>query len=253
MLVPLPVHWPSDGVGVQYSKGSDPAQPWAAGISTLLALAPLDTSDVAVVTASGGSALLKEFRLHKFLLSARSSYFHRKLQAARIDNASGKPKVVKYVRLSNSVDVRAFEIAIKHLYLGEVHEILSQDVLENIERLTRHLDLPDLWDSILVASDPKQRRQKRSEAVEKAQCDLDDWFKEFVLGRKVVAHGLEKVRIGQENDSFADVLLQTDEDGNVDHSVTNGVPKDRKIVVYPVHKGTPSLHITVGQCLTAVL
>jgi len=218
---------------LQYSKSFDPLQPWAAGVSSLLARVPLDSTDVTVIAFNGGSAEFTEFRLHKFLLSARSLYFRRKLEAVGNTGDPDKDgrKIVRNVRLANSVDARAFETAVKFMYLGEVVDSGHEDVMANVERLSRHLEMPELWEMV-VETDQKKQRQKRTDAVEKALEDMDSWFKEFVLAKKICVDSPEeakKVKVQQSNESFADVLLQAEE--------TDDGQTKPKTVLYPVHKG----------------
>lgn len=125
-------------------------------------------------------------------------------------------------------------------------EQVPQDVLQGIEKLSRHLEIPDLWELILVAGDPKVRRHKRSESVKQAQDDLDKWFRKFVLGRKVelgTAENTEDIRVDRHNEMFADVLLRADEyendenEGEEANSTTIGRPRSvKRFVIYPVHK-----------------
>jgi ankyrin repeat/BTB/POZ domain-containing protein 1 len=221
-----------------YSKSSDPLQPWAAGISSLLARAPLDSTDVTVHALNAGSVGLNEFRLHKFLLAARSPYFRRKFQDARAAGGE-RHKIVRNIRMASTVDARALEVAIKFMYLGEVADTNNADVAMGIERLSRHLEIPELWEMVMAAGDRKKRRQMRTSSVEKAQDDLDNYFQEFVLGKKIIVdspQAAEKVRVEQSNESFADVLLQAEDDPPLENGDT---PENsqRRTVLYPVHKG----------------
>lgn len=187
-----------------------------------------------ILVASHVSSTVKEFRLHKFLLAARSPYFQRKLQQQT------------RIRLANSFDARAFEVAVRYMYLGEVMETVPQDVLQGIERLSRHLEIPDLWELVLVAGDPRVRRQKRSENVKQAQDNLENWFQKFVLSRKIElnpAEKVENVRVDRHNEMFADVLLQVDEFESEEigeeetDPLANGRPGElKRTVIYPVHK-----------------
>lgn len=187
-----------------------------------------------ILATSHASSTVKEFRLHKFLLAARSPYFQRKLQKQTI------------IRLANSSDARAFEIAVRYMYLGEVMETVPQDVLQGIERLSRHLEIHDLWDLVLVAGDPRVRRQKRSESVKQAQNNLEDWFQKFVLGHKIELKPTEKVndiRVERHNEMFADILLQADEfeSEEMERDETDLLANGRtgslkRTVIYPVHK-----------------
>lgn len=187
-----------------------------------------------ILVTSHASSTIKEFRLHKFLLAARSPYFRRKLQQQA------------KIRLANSFDARAFEVAIRFMYLGEVMEALPEDVLQGIEKLSRHLEIPDLWELVLVAGDPRVRRQKRSEANKQAQDDLEEWFQKFVLGHKIEVKPTEKVedvRVDRHNEVFADVLLQADEfesedveDGEADSPASGRSGTLKRTIIYPVHK-----------------
>lgn len=223
-----------------FSKSIDEKQPFASHLSSLLTLTPLDTSDVTISTTYHSEALpnsretptyTKEFHLHKFILCARSQYFRRKLFPLE-----GK-KSPRSLRLPTSIDSRAFESTVRFLYLGEITELFSPEVLLNIEKISTHLDLPSLWEFALASHDPKQRRLKRMDEVDKAQEDLDTWFHEFVLGKaiRVPLEKADEFHIEFASDTFADVVLRADED-----------PEDRpskaekhwkpQAVYYPVHK-----------------
>ncbi|KAH0614003.1 uncharacterized protein H6S33_005889 [Morchella sextelata] len=214
-----------------YSKSLDPAQPWAAGITSLLYRPEIDVTDVTILATSSSSAVIKEFKLHKFLLAARSPYFQRKLQQQT------------KIRLANSFDARAFDIAVRYMYLGEVMESAPQDVLLGVEKLSRHLEIPEMWELVLVAGDPRVRRQKRSESVKQAQDNLDEWFKKFVIGQKIELGPGEKpgdVRVDKHNEMFADILLQADEfesSENEEDEANADAPRIlKRSVIYLVHK-----------------
>ncbi|KAF8472625.1 hypothetical protein BDZ91DRAFT_715455 [Kalaharituber pfeilii] len=224
-----------------FSKSIDEKQPFASHLSSLLNLSPLDTSDVTVTTTYHSPPLpnstetptyTKEFHLHRFLLCARSKYFRRKLLPQEESKKSPRS-----LRLPSSIDSAAFDSTVRFLYLGEITELFSSEVTINIERISAHLDLPSLWDFALASGDPKQRRLKRMDEVDKAQEDLDAWFNEFVVG-KVVRLDIEdahKFHMEQANDSFADVVLRADED--VDDRPVNASPDWKpQAVFYPVHK-----------------
>lgn len=232
----------------------------------MLARTPLDSTDVTVIAFDGAGSWSRpsEFRLHKFLLAARSPYFRRKLKAHANRDAPGT--AVRAVRLADSVDARAFETAVKFMYLSEVFEPGRADhVLVGLERLSRLLEMPQLWDAVVVESEnQKKRRQQRAEAVEKAQDDLDRWFRESVLAKKICLGSVEEaqqVRVEQDNEFFADVLLMAEGDGDEDdgdggdggnhgggcdgddaEAIAKAKAKAEaeskaKVVLYPVHKG----------------
>lgn len=153
---------------------------------------------------------VQDFRLHKFILSARSPYFHRKFEKAhKLSEAKSAPELLNHVKLSSSVDSRAFETALQFLYLCDVTEVRSEEVFKNLAKLSSHMEHPEILEQVL-ADDSKQRRQKHREAVEAAQIQFDEFFDREVISRKiVVAQGveLETMRIPQNNPSFADVSI----------------------------------------------
>ena len=150
------------------------------------------------------------------------------------DPSKKSPRVL---HLPSTIDSRAFESTIRFLYLGANTEIFSPQVTENIQRISMHLDLPSLWEYILVSRDPKQRRLQRMDEVDKAQEDLDSWFHESVLGAavKLDLDKIDTFRMEQINSTFADLILRADED-------ESNIPPDAppgwkpKAVFYPVHK-----------------
>ncbi|PWW73680.1 hypothetical protein C7212DRAFT_365777 [Tuber magnatum] len=168
-----------------YSKTIDPAQPWAAHITSLLSREPLDTTDI-VITATTTVGLQMAFHLHRFMLSARSPYFQRKLSLPSTPTTDEhKPK--KTIRLSQDFSSRAFETVVKYIYLGEVSAgpNSDEDVMANIEKLSRHLEIPQLWE-LLLADTPKRRRQLRSEGLKGAQAGMEEWVRGNVLKKRIV-------------------------------------------------------------------
>ena len=154
------------------------------------------------------------FCLHKFILSARSPYFQKKLAAA--------PDTTSW-RLSNAISPRAFEIAIRHLYLGELPLEISlgaganedeQYVLTGIEKLSRQLEIHNLWDSILEGVDRRIARQRRTDEVQKGRDQLEQWYRDNILKHRVVVDSdkASQVRWDQDNAIFADVLLRGDKE-----------------------------------------
>lgn len=170
----------------------------AAHITALLNREIPQTSDITLTTDT------RSFRLHKFILSARSPYFARKLASA--------PETTSW-KVPSSIPTRSLEIAIQALYLGEVNLDLSasdqdQEVIRGIEKLSRQLEIGDIFETILE-SDRRLARQKRSEEVERGRNQLDVWFRKLVLGNKlrIDAQRADDVKWDRENSIFADVLL----------------------------------------------
>ncbi|PLB39003.1 ankyrin repeat and BTB/POZ domain protein [Aspergillus candidus] len=190
-----------------YSKSTDPLQPLAAHLASLLTREQPVTSDI-VVTAADES-----LHLHKFVLAARSPYFRNKLAAAP-ESPSGT--------LPPTIPPQAFGIAIKYLYLGEAPRDLKSgpgtgftesEVFEGIDRVARHLEIDTLLDSIIDSGDRRLARQRRSAEIAKGRDQLETWFRANVLGNKLEVEASEanSVKWDRENAIFADILLQADE------------------------------------------
>ena len=247
-----------------YSKSTDPLQPFASHISSLLTKDHPQTSDI-LVTGAG-----ETFHLHKFVLSARSPYFSKKLSAAP-DTTSWK--------LPPAIAPQAFGIAIRYLYLGEIPADVGggpgtgfseDDVLEGIDKISRQLEIRSLWDDILEGGDRRLARQRRTDEVEKGRDQLEAWFTYNVLRHRVIVDTAkaEEIKWDRSNGIFADVLLRADEPedthdsdvpfmehhAQITHDKTqslNGIPvghfsrvsrspsrsrKPRKSVLFPAHR-----------------
>lgn len=190
-----------------YSKSSDPLQPFAAHITSLLTRDQPQTSDI-LVTAVG-----ELFHLHKFVLSARSPYFRKKLAAA--------PESTSW-KIPPAIPPQAFSIAMRYVYLGEIPSELGggpgtgfseDEVLEGIDKISRHLEIRSLWDTVLESDDRRLSRQRRTEEVEKGRSQLEEWFLNNVMKHKVITdrNRANEVKWNCNNGIFADVLLRADE------------------------------------------
>lgn len=186
-----------------YSKSSDPLQPLAGHITSLLARDHPKTADLTLNTYDAS------FELHKFVLSARSPYFAAKLAAAP-DSKSWK--------LSQRVPTQSFETAIRYLYLGEVSANLGdgeeeQAILTGIDKLGRQLEIETLFESIIEGGDRRKARQRRSEELNRGRDQLASWFNNNVLKHKMTApiEKADDVKWDRDNGIFADVLLRADE------------------------------------------
>ncbi|KAI7632120.1 hypothetical protein KC343_g3646 [Hortaea werneckii] len=187
-----------------YSKSTDPLQPLAGHITGLLTRETPKTADITVHTRDSS------FDLHKFLLSARSPYFAKKLAAA--------PETRDY-SFPDSIPTRSVETCIRYLYLGEVGADLGEvdearAILDGIEKLSKQLEIPRLFEEILHSGDRRQLRQRRSEELERAGDQLAAWFKNNVVRHKVEVDSdkADNVKWDKDNAIFADVLLRADED-----------------------------------------
>ena len=188
-----------------YSKSTDPLQPLASHITSLLTREHPQTSDILV------ESLHESFRLHKFVLSARSPYFARKLSVA--------PDTTSW-RLPSVVPPQAFGIAIKYIYLGELPNDVGggpgtgfseDEVLDGIDKISRQLEVISLWDGILESGDRRLARQRRTDEVERGRNQLEAWFSN-VLKHKVDIDTAkaDNVKWDRSNGIFADVLLRAD-------------------------------------------
>ncbi|KAI9737943.1 MAG: hypothetical protein M1834_009313 [Cirrosporium novae-zelandiae] len=213
-----------------YSKSTDPLQPLAAHITSLLGREEPQTADIFVSTSDGA------FHLHKFLLSARSPYFQRKLASA--------PESTQW-KLPTTIPPQAFEIAIRYLYLAELPRDLGggagtgftdSEVLAGIDKISRHLEIQSLFDGILENSDRRLARQRRTMELEQGRDQLESWFKQNILKYKIEIETskVDEVKWDRDNGIFADVLLRADED--IDGESEDG----------PKESGTPPVRSTEG-------
>ncbi|KAI9844080.1 MAG: hypothetical protein M1837_005793 [Sclerophora amabilis] len=196
-----------------YSKTTDPLQPLASHITSLLTREHPQTSDITLNTAT------RSFHLHKFVLSARSPYFRKKFATAS-DTTSWK--------VPSIIPTPAFEVAVRFLYLGEVPSDLSgvgganadeQEILAGIDRLSRQLEIQELFNGILEGGDRRIARQRRTDEVAKGRAQLEDWFRENVLRHKISIESSKANDVcwTSNNSIFADVLLRADEDDQEEH------------------------------------
>lgn len=204
----------------------------------------------------------KSFNLHKFLLASRTPYFRRKLEAA--------PETASW-KVSSTIPVEAFQIAVRYIYLGEVPRDLAppgstateEEVAKGLDKISKLLEIEQLWEAILVGNDRRLARQRYQDEVERALNQLGNFFQESVLAHKMVVDTdrVDEVRWKHDNSIFADILLRADEaageesDGvpadstsgyttaagipigpSSSSSQTNGAKKARKSVLYPAHK-----------------
>ncbi|KAI9056044.1 hypothetical protein LZ554_000975 [Drepanopeziza brunnea f. sp. 'monogermtubi'] len=190
-----------------YSKSTDPLQPLASHITTLLTRQTPKTSDICLTAAS------ETWNLHKFILSARSPYFHKKLTTA--------PETTVW-KLASTIPPESFQIAIRYLYLGDVPTdlglssrsfVTEEEVLKGIDRVSKQLEIESLWDGILAGSDRRIARQRHQDEVKRGRDQIETWYRNNVLKHKIsVAQSkASAVKWSRENSIFADVLLRADE------------------------------------------
>jgi len=206
-----------------YSKSTDPLQPFAAHISWLLNRYHPQTWDIEVAAAE------ESFRLHKFILSARSPYFSKKLAVA---------PDAKTWRLPSTIPPQSFGIAIRYIYFGEIYNdvgggpgtgFTEDEVLEGIDKISKQLEIRSLWDGILESGDRRLARQRRTDEIEKGRDQIESWFQSNVVKHKVLieTEKADNVKWDRNNGIYADVLLRADEPEDEAEVKSNGVEGER--------------------------
>jgi hypothetical protein len=196
------------------------------------------------------------FELHKFILSARSPYFQRKLTEAP-DSTTWK--------LPHSKPVESFRVVLRYLYLGDIPRDVvdarsknsEEEILTGIDKISKQLEIPKLWEAILSGNDRRLVRQRHQDEVNRAQQQVENFFNQKVIGHKMIVdtRKVSDVKWPHSNSIFADCLLRADEEscedayeeGDAELSAIpigpganskpkNGIPKSRKSILYPAHK-----------------
>lgn len=200
-----------------YAKSTNPLQPLAAHITSLLTRPAPKTTDIVV------AAYDQSFELHKFLLAARSPYFAKKLAAA--------PSTATW-KLPNSIPAESLAVALQYLYFQEVsirralfglNDEQELVVLNGIDKIGKQLEIERLFEDITEISDRRLLRQRRAEELERGRDQLEAWFKNNVLKHKTVVdtEKVDNIQWDRNNSIFADILLRADDDGEYDDTCQN--------------------------------
>jgi ankyrin repeat/BTB/POZ domain-containing protein 1 len=195
-----------------YSKSTDPLQPLASHITSLLTRRTPQTSDITLTAAS------ESFHLHKFVLSARSPYFQKKLSKAPETNIW---------KLASTIPSEAFHIALRYLYLGDVPSdlgigpksfVTEEEVFKGIDKICKQLEIESLWEAILGGTDRRIARQRHQDEVTRGRDQLENWYRNNVLKHKIEVESSKAndVKWPRDTGIFADVLLRADEDVDED-------------------------------------
>jgi ankyrin repeat/BTB/POZ domain-containing protein 1 len=195
-----------------YAKSTNPLQPLAAHITSLLSRPTPKTADITI------TAYDQTFHLHKFLLAARSPYFAKKLAAA--------PSTTTW-KLPNTIPAESLGVALQYLYFQEVSIRralfgLSDEqelvVLNGIDKIGKQLEIERLFEDITEVSDRRLLRQRRGEELERGRDQLDRWFRENVLRHKTIVdtNKVDNIKWDRDNSIFADILLRADDDDDED-------------------------------------
>ena len=240
-----------------FSKSSDPHVYWSTHISSLLTNPRPSLADISLIAGSDS------FDMHKLILAARTPYFQKKL--------TDQPETTKW-NLSHAIPVEAFQIAMRYVYLGNLprdlvppgSDVTEEEVIKGLDKISKQLEIEQLWEAILAGNDRRLARQRYQDEVERALRQVDEFFRENVLGRKMIVDTdrVDEVKWKHDNSIFADVLLRADEPASEDdedgqppsneESNEQGIPigppsqaapasdtvpkKPRKSVLYPAHK-----------------
>lgn len=188
-----------------YSKSTDPLQPFAAHLASLLTRESPNTSDITVVTAD------RALPLHKFILAARSPYFAKKLADA--------PETKTTNFTSEKIAPQSLESVIRYLYFADINADFGdgeeeQIILTGIDKLGKKLQVEHLFQQVLESNDRRLARQRRQDEVHRGRDQMESWFKDHVLKHKIVLDTAkaDSVKWDRDNRIFADVLLRADED-----------------------------------------
>lgn len=225
-----------------YAKSTNPLQPLAAHITSLLTRPSPKTADITI------TAYDQTFHLHKFLLAARSPYFAKKLAAA--------PSTLTW-KLPSTIPGESLGVALQYLYFQEVSirralfglsDEQEMVVLNGIDKIGKQLEIERLFEDITEVSDRRLLRQRRGEELERGRDQLDSWFREHVLKYKTVVDTdkVENIRWDRDNSIFADILLRADDDDDDDEHPDSD-QTDRS--PGPSEASTPPVRNTPGALL----
>jgi hypothetical protein len=218
-----------------YSKTADPLQPWSSHITSLLVRDTPLTSDITL------SAAAESFRLHKFLLSARSPYFMRKF--------ADSPETVTW-KVPHAIPVEAFRVVLRYLYLGDLPRdfvgprsaITEEEAFRGIDKLCKHLEIEELWEAVLSINDRRLARQRHQDEVQRAQTQVEDFFNRTVLKHKIEVDTRKAgdVKWPHHNTIFADCLLRADEQPEDEEDAeTEVTPNGTAIPIGPAGDSSP--------------
>jgi len=222
-----------------YAKSTNPLQPLAAHITSLLTRTTPKTTDITI------EAYGQEFHLHKFLLAARSPYFAKKLDAA--------PNTLIW-KLPDSIPAESLGVALQYLYFQEVSIRralfgLSDEnelvVLKGIDKIGKQLEIERLFEDITEVSDRRLLRQRRADELERGRDQLESWFRNNVLRHKRVVDTakVDNIQWDRQNSIFADILLRADDDED------NQGSNDKDPSQAPAEASMPAVRNTPGPLL----
>lgn len=189
-----------------FSKSSDPYVYWSSHITSLMNSAAATTSDITLSSDS------RSFALHKFLLACRSPYFWKKLEA--------QPETATW-KLAPAIPIESLHIVLRYLYLADLPRELvgpnsavsEEEVLSGLDKITKQLEVEQLWEAILGSSDRRMARQRYEDEVRLALAQVRNFFQSKIVGHRmeVDIDRVDEVKWKHDNAIWADVLLRADE------------------------------------------
>ncbi|KAH8717070.1 hypothetical protein GQ44DRAFT_688216 [Phaeosphaeriaceae sp. PMI808] len=226
-----------------YAKSTNPLQPLAAHITSLLTRIFPKTTDITITTYS------QSFYLHKFLLAARSPYFAQKLAAAPSTSTWKLPDTIPAESLGVALQYVYFqEVSIRRALFGLSDE-QELTVLNGIDKIGEKLQIERLFEDITEVSNRRLLRQRRSEELERGRDQLNNWFRENVLKYKTVldTDKVDKLQWDWDNSIFADILLRAD---HHEEQETEGSGSDQtEWSPGPSEASTPPIRNSTGALL----
>jgi ankyrin repeat and BTB/POZ domain-containing protein 1 len=202
---------------------------------------------------------MQSFELHKFILSARTPYFGKKL----FDDPE-----TKTWKLPSTIPADSFRIVLQYLYLGDIprdivepgSKFSEEEVLTGADKISKQLGIEKLWEAILSGNDRRLARQRYQDEVERAQSQMEIFFRNSVVKHRMIVDTsqVNDIKWPRENAMFADCLLRADEfdpyeeeepqpeDGNegggipigpgAGKAVDRAPRRPKRAFVYPAHR-----------------
>lgn len=216
----------------------DTDQPFSAHISLFFSnRTPIDAHDIVFETDNTNSDdEVMSFKLHRFILSARSDYFARNL----LDRWTDKT----VVKLAAAMEPAAFNFVIRYIYMYDQPLPKQPQLLQSIIKTARKLELVDLVREIEEQCNDmdngnisnkertaraRKRRGQRENDMWKARLQFEVFAEKNVIGRKVVLKE-DDADLTQEQFDYLS-SLQTSPDILLEVSLSTGAT-----VYYPSHK-----------------
>lgn len=222
------------------TKKVDDTQPFLAHISRLLAPAfsSLSARDLAIVFPHAVDRALRVFLVNRFLLAARSPYFHKKLKAG------GAWHVQSVVVMPESSDAASFRSIIDYIYL-RTDSLPLEAPLEQFKQFAKKLELTALLEAMNnMPKDRKEQARLKQQAlirfVDIARTDMMLFMKTQVLGNACEVLLEEDVNF-EDIDALAlldnahhEQLLNSSALGDV---IVSSIDVDSgSVIYYPVHR-----------------